>query len=1025
MFAKKKKTKHIAASASIVSINHFEIVENMPASKLFMLQQNHIKETTIMNTTAGATTVAPYINGQQNGNTTKVVLVTSESMEIDHSRNGKTTTSSINGTDEELTSLTWLHDKNLLKGINISCPPNVKHMNNNHLKIVSDNVSMKPQIQQTVNCKSSSSGAVTPTSDFVDDSGVSEDNASSVTSGSEHGNCSSSSSSSSSCCSSSSSGNGGSIYRNIRTTPKSFTTTTARERDTVESIDNDDIDDANNNTINKNRTNANHQLAPSASSIIQLSPSGGAVIEYKTVSNFPQKSSIVPNTSSPSSSSSPSPPSSSLNVNNVAVTNPVIVTTQNGIIANNMTNVIKTVSTQSTNMQTSAVSTPHTHFHKKYIKAMNALNGNSSATDTMATIISTPNTNSSPENAQISAPSNVISVSAPTTIYTIPMKTEYSSAKYEHETVIVENEYPHSAINLVSNASHRIYHGNETDRHSDDYATPISSPRLQQQQPPAPPQKLPNTNNTSMTQITPTGITLSQSTVPLPAVSPNLTQNQAKPANSVPYDPFIHTNNKPPLSFSSLIFLAIEDAKEKALPVKEIYAWIVKHYPYFKTAPTGWKNSVRHNLSLNKCFQKVEKAPNMGKGSLWRVEQQYKQNLIIALTRSSYHPNTSAMEKATASLKNTPISPESPSLKPNKRPLDAELFPRLSKFMANMQNGNSVKIPASNNNNNNHSNKNNNNSSSNINNTTEVISSMITDKDYQQHHMHNGNGDYSHHSNGESVIVTTNNHHEHVIHAMHDMDETQRNVERIARDWGVDSIDDVNAATAMLALKHGPKIFSETFQTGTPIITTKPSEDHTYSAGGGVKSGNAVSTIVNIVPNGSEPIVQFNGNTTPPIAPQQIQIKPETNSMPNGHEIIIDNRHSDNMSNDTSSDAAYESSDDSQHGTTPEEEEARRHQEGVDAFLSFATEVSSMSSPLKRPPSAEYVDTIPMHNYNNSSNNSHPFANGNATFYYNGSSSPYGQHQAIYSYMSSSPSPPKKSRTRTLRTKLKKKTWLR
>lgn len=53
----------------------------------------------------------------------------------------------------------------------------------------------------------------------------------------------------------------------------------------------------------------------------------------------------------------------------------------------------------------------------------------------------------------------------------------------------------------------------------------------------------------------------------------------------------------------------------------------------------------------------------MGKGSLWRVEQQYKQNLIIALTRSSYHPNTAAMEKATASLKNTPVSPDSPSLK--------------------------------------------------------------------------------------------------------------------------------------------------------------------------------------------------------------------------------------------------------------------------------------------------------------------------------------------------------------------------
>lgn len=54
--------------------------------------------------------------------------------------------------------------------------------------------------------------------------------------------------------------------------------------------------------------------------------------------------------------------------------------------------------------------------------------------------------------------------------------------------------------------------------------------------------------------------------------------------------------------------MAIENCQQKALPVKEIYAWIVQHFPYFKTAPTGWKNSVRHNLSLNKCFQKVEKA---------------------------------------------------------------------------------------------------------------------------------------------------------------------------------------------------------------------------------------------------------------------------------------------------------------------------------------------------------------------------------------------------------------------------------
>lgn len=96
--------------------------------------------------------------------------------------------------------------------------------------------------------------------------------------------------------------------------------------------------------------------------------------------------------------------------------------------------------------------------------------------------------------------------------------------------------------------------------------------------------------------------------IPTSPGSPN-SQNKQKHPQNLPYDPFVHTNNKPPLSFSSLIFLAIEDAKEKALPVKEIYSWIIQHYPYFKTAPTGWKNSVRHNLSLNKCFQKVEKAP--------------------------------------------------------------------------------------------------------------------------------------------------------------------------------------------------------------------------------------------------------------------------------------------------------------------------------------------------------------------------------------------------------------------------------
>ncbi|CAB3247076.1 unnamed protein product [Arctia plantaginis] len=52
-----------------------------------------------------------------------------------------------------------------------------------------------------------------------------------------------------------------------------------------------------------------------------------------------------------------------------------------------------------------------------------------------------------------------------------------------------------------------------------------------------------------------------------------------------PPSPPANTHTKPPYSFSCLIFMAIEAAPARALPVKEIYAWIVRHFPYFRHAP--------------------------------------------------------------------------------------------------------------------------------------------------------------------------------------------------------------------------------------------------------------------------------------------------------------------------------------------------------------------------------------------------------------------------------------------------------
>ncbi|XP_038865831.1 forkhead box protein N3 [Salvelinus namaycush] len=141
----------------------------------------------------------------------------------------------------------------------------------------------------------------------------------------------------------------------------------------------------------------------------------------------------------------------------------------------------------------------------------------------------------------------------------------------------------------------------------------------------------------------------------------------------LPYDAQRNPNCKPPYSFSCLIFMAIEDAPSKRLPVKEIYNWILEHFPYFANAPTGWKNSVRHNLSLNKCFKKVDKdrSQSIGKGSLWCVDPEYRQNLIQALKKTPYHPHAQVFStpptspQAYQSMSSPPIWPGSPFFRKN------------------------------------------------------------------------------------------------------------------------------------------------------------------------------------------------------------------------------------------------------------------------------------------------------------------------------------------------------------------------
>uniref|UniRef100_A0AAY4ESY2 Fork-head domain-containing protein n=1 Tax=Denticeps clupeoides TaxID=299321 RepID=A0AAY4ESY2_9TELE len=83
------------------------------------------------------------------------------------------------------------------------------------------------------------------------------------------------------------------------------------------------------------------------------------------------------------------------------------------------------------------------------------------------------------------------------------------------------------------------------------------------------------------------------------------------------YEFYKNADVRPPFTYATLIRQAIMDSNDMQLTLNEIYSWFTRTFAYFRRNAATWKNAVRHNLSLHKCFVRVENV----KGAVWTVDE--------------------------------------------------------------------------------------------------------------------------------------------------------------------------------------------------------------------------------------------------------------------------------------------------------------------------------------------------------------------------------------------------------------------